>query len=81
MLPPTHYALHHNIDPPLTSLLKSITGALLMNAPNIAVNHADVPRPSHVLSNEVNEVLEKLACSAGRKGVTLFEVEDAGSGV
>lgn len=80
MLPPTHCALHYNIDP-LTSLLKSITGALLMNAPNIAVNHADVPRPSHVLCNEVNEVLEKLTFSAGRKGMTLFEVEEDRSGI
>lgn len=52
-----------------------------MNAPNIAVNHADVPRPSHVLRNEVNEVLEKLTFSAGRKGMTLFEVEEDRSGI
>lgn len=52
-----------------------------MNAPNIAVNHAGVPRPSHVLCNEVNEVLEKLTFSAGRKGMTLFEVEEDRSGI
>lgn len=34
-----------------------------MNAPNVAMNHADDPRPSHVLGNEVNELLEKLTFS------------------
>lgn len=57
MPPPTHYALHYSIDP-ITSLLKSITVALLMNAPNIAVNHMDDPIPRHVLDNEVNELTE-----------------------
>lgn len=79
MPPPTHYALHYSIDP-ITSLLKSITVALLMNAPNIAVNHADDPRPCHVLSNEVNELTEKSTFS-GRKDMTLFRVEEDRSGI
>lgn len=67
MRPPTHYALHYSIDP-ITSLLKSITVAPLMNAPNIAVNHVDDPRPCHVRSNEVNELTEKSTFS-GRKDI------------
>lgn len=74
MVPPTHRALHYCIDP-ITSLLKSITVALLMNAPNIAVNYADDPRPCHVLSNEVNEPKEKSTFS-GRKDMTLFRLEE-----
>lgn len=78
MLPPTHYALHYSIDP-ITSLLKSITVAQLMNAPNIAVDHADSPRPCHVLCNEVNELTEESTFS-GRKDMTLFRVEEERSG-
>lgn len=79
MPPPTHYALHYSIDP-ITSLLKSITVALLMNAPNIAVNHGDDPRPCHVLSNEVNELTEK-STFPGWKDMTLFGVEEDRSGI
>lgn len=53
------------------SLLKSINVVRVINAPNTALNHADDPRPSHVPSNEVNELLEKLTFS-GRKDMTLF---------
>ncbi len=75
MPPPTHCALHYCIDP-RTSLLKSITVAHLMNAPNIAVNRADDPRPCHVLSNEVNELTEKKSTFSGRKDMTSFRVEE-----
>lgn len=74
MPPPTHYALQYSIDP-ITSPRKSITVASLMNAANRAVNCADDPRPCHVLSNEVNELTEKLTFSE-RKDMTLFRVEE-----
>lgn len=51
-----------------------------MNAPNIAVNHTDDPRPCHVPSNEVNEVTEKSTFS-GRKDMTLFGVKEDRSGI
>lgn len=67
MFPPTHCALHYSIDL-LTSQFKSITVPPLMNAPNTAANHLADPRPSHVLSNEVNEKLTFLEM----KAMTLF---------
>lgn len=79
MPPPTHYALHYSIDP-ITSLRKSITVAPLMNAPNIAVNCADDPRPCRVPGNEVNELTEQSTFS-GRKDTTLFRVEEDRSGI
>lgn len=74
MPPPTHSALHYCIDP-ITFLLKSITVAPLMNAPNIAVNRTDDPRPCHVSGNGVNELTEKKSTFSGRKDTTLFRVE------
>lgn len=62
-----HSALHYSIDPP-TSLLKSITAAPLMKAPNIAVNRAADPRPCHVLHNEANELTETFS----DRGIRLY---------
>lgn len=59
-------ALHYSIDP-ITSFCKSITVAQLMNAPNVAINRVDDPRPSHVLRNEANEQTEASRFS-GKEG-------------
>lgn len=44
-----------------------------MNAANIAAHCTDDPRPCHILSNEVNELTERLTF-LGRKARTLFRV-------